>query len=188
LIAWLSTLELQSRSLAEPASGGHGLSIGSVGGRDDNTVDTVTIESSTVTDSANGIRIKTVSGATGTVSGVDLQVHYHVWNHRLWYRYRQDYENGSSHLETPTDGVPITDLTSRMSPVLSTQTQPTSNILCASGACSDWTWSGVSVTGGKTSSDCSKRPKRGILLDAGRDDGRASRTSCLEELAVIALG
>jgi polygalacturonase len=51
-------------------SGGHGLSIGSVGGRTDNTVETVTIESSTVTDSANGVRIKTVSGATGSVIGV----------------------------------------------------------------------------------------------------------------------
>jgi galacturan 1,4-alpha-galacturonidase len=30
----------------------------------------VTISSSTVTNSANGVRIKTVSGATGTVKGV----------------------------------------------------------------------------------------------------------------------
>lgn len=51
-------------------SGGHGLSIGSVGGRDDNTVDTVTFKSSTVTNSQNGIRIKTKAGDTGTVSGV----------------------------------------------------------------------------------------------------------------------
>jgi polygalacturonase len=51
-------------------SGGHGLSIGSVGGRSDNTVETVTIESSTVTNSANGVRIKTVGGATGSVTGV----------------------------------------------------------------------------------------------------------------------
>jgi polygalacturonase len=51
-------------------SGGHGLSIGSVGGRDDNTVETVTISSSSISNSANGVRIKTVSGATGSVSGV----------------------------------------------------------------------------------------------------------------------
>jgi polygalacturonase len=51
-------------------SGGHGLSIGSVGGRDDNTVKTVTISSSTITKSDNGVRIKTVYGATGSVSGV----------------------------------------------------------------------------------------------------------------------
>lgn len=51
-------------------SGGHGLSIGSVGGRDDNTVDTVKFESSTVTKSTNGIRIKATAGDTGVVKGV----------------------------------------------------------------------------------------------------------------------
>lgn len=39
-------------------SGGHGLSIGSVGGRDDNTVENVYFESSTVSNSQNGVRIK----------------------------------------------------------------------------------------------------------------------------------
>ena len=48
-------------------SGGHGLSIGSVGGRDNNVVDTVTISNSQIVDSDNGVRIKTVSGATGQV-------------------------------------------------------------------------------------------------------------------------
>lgn len=51
-------------------SGGHGLSVGSVGGRDDNTVKTVIISSSTIKNSQNGVRVKTVSGATGSVSGV----------------------------------------------------------------------------------------------------------------------
>lgn len=51
-------------------SGGHGLSIGSVGGRDDNTVKTVSFKSSTITKSQNGVRIKTKSGKTGSVSGI----------------------------------------------------------------------------------------------------------------------
>lgn len=51
-------------------SGGHGLSIGSVGGRSDNVVDTVKILDSQIVNSDNGVRIKTVSGATGKVSGV----------------------------------------------------------------------------------------------------------------------
>lgn len=51
-------------------SGGHGLSIGSVGGRDDNTVDTVKILDSQIVDSDNGVRIKTVSDATGKVKNV----------------------------------------------------------------------------------------------------------------------
>jgi len=48
-------------------SGGHGLSIGSVGGRDNNVVDTVKILDSQIVDSDNGVRIKTVSGKTGQV-------------------------------------------------------------------------------------------------------------------------
>jgi polygalacturonase len=69
----------------------------------------------------------------------------------------QDYENGSP-TGTPTDGVPITGLT--VSKVTGSVASSATNIyiLCASGACSDWTWSGVSITGGKTSSECSNIP------------------------------
>ena len=48
-------------------SGGHGLSIGSVGGKSDNTVTDITFSDSTVTNSQNGCRIKTNSGTSGTV-------------------------------------------------------------------------------------------------------------------------
>jgi galacturan 1,4-alpha-galacturonidase len=51
-------------------SGGHGLSIGSVGGRSDNTVDGVVIENSKISASTNGVRIKTVYDATGMVNNV----------------------------------------------------------------------------------------------------------------------
>ena len=49
-------------------NGGHGLSIGSVGGKSDNTVTGITFSDSTVTNSQNGCRIKTNSGTTGTAS------------------------------------------------------------------------------------------------------------------------
>jgi polygalacturonase len=49
-------------------SGGHGLSIGSIGGKSDNTVNGVTFSNSQVVNSQNGCRIKTNSGTTGTVS------------------------------------------------------------------------------------------------------------------------
>lgn len=49
-------------------TGGHGLSIGSVGGKSDNTVDTITFRNSVVTNSQNGCRIKTNSDTTGAVS------------------------------------------------------------------------------------------------------------------------
>lgn len=47
--------------------GGHGLSIGSVGGKSNNTVSGVTFENSQVVNSENGARIKTNSGTTGSV-------------------------------------------------------------------------------------------------------------------------
>jgi polygalacturonase len=49
-------------------SGGHGLSIGSIGGKSNNTVDTVTFKNSQVVDSQNGCRIKSNSDTTGSVS------------------------------------------------------------------------------------------------------------------------
>lgn len=51
-------------------SGGHGLSIGSVGGRSDNDVANVVFSDSTVSNSQNGVRVKTISGATGSVKNV----------------------------------------------------------------------------------------------------------------------
>ncbi|KAF4631934.1 hypothetical protein G7Y89_g6193 [Cudoniella acicularis] len=138
-------------------SGGHGLSVGSVGGRTDNTVETVTISSSTVTDSQNGVRIKTVSGATGTVKGVTYKDITLSGITKYGIVIEQDYENGSP-TGTPTTGVPITDLT--LNGVKGTVESSATNIyiLCGSGSCSSWTWDSVAVTGGKTSSACKNIP------------------------------
>jgi len=137
--------------------GGHGLSIGSVGGRTDNDVKTVTISSSTIKNSQNGVRIKTVYDATGSVSDVtykDITLSG-ITNYGVVIE--QDYENGSP-TGTPTTGVPITGLT--LSNVQGTVSSSATNIyiLCGSGSCSGWTWSGVSVTGGKKSSSCTNVP------------------------------
>jgi polygalacturonase len=120
-------------------SGGHGLSIGSVGGRTDNTVETVVIESSTVEASENGVRIKTVSGATGAVKGVTYKNITLKEISKYGIIIEQDYENGSP-TGTPTAGVPITDLV--IEDVTGTVASAGTNIyiLCASGACSSWTW------------------------------------------------
>lgn len=138
-------------------SGGHGLSIGSVGGRTDNTVSGIVISSSSVINSANGVRIKTVYDATGTVSNVTYKDITLSGITSYGIVIEQDYENGSP-TGTPTSGVPITDLT--LNGVKGTVASSATNvyILCASGACSDWTWESVSVTGGKTSSKCENIP------------------------------
>ncbi|CAI6098927.1 unnamed protein product [Clonostachys chloroleuca] len=136
-------------------SGGHGFSIGSVGGRSDNTVKTFRILNSQVTDSDNGIRIKTVYGATGSVS--DVQYDSITLSNIAKYGIviEQDYENGSP-TGTPTDGVPITDLTDNKLTTSVDSGATNIYILCA--ACSGWTWTNNDVTGGETSSKCTGLP------------------------------
>ncbi|KAI9708182.1 MAG: Polygalacturonase 1 [Bogoriella megaspora] len=136
-------------------SGGHGLSIGSVGGRDDNDVSNVIFSDSTVSNSQNGVRIKTVSGATGSVknvtySGITLSgiTSYGVI-------VEQDYENGSP-TGTPTDGVPVTGLT--LTNVKGSVSSKAKEIYILCAACSDWTWTGVSVTGGAKDTSCKGVP------------------------------
>ncbi|QKX55521.1 uncharacterized protein TRUGW13939_02615 [Talaromyces rugulosus] len=138
-------------------SGGHGLSIGSVGGRDDNTVSDVTISSSKISNSQNGVRIKTVYDATGSVSGVTYKDITLSNITKYGVVIEQDYENGSP-TGDPTTGVPITDLT--LDGITGDVASDATNIyiLCGDGSCSDWTWTDVSVTGGSASEDCSNVP------------------------------
>lgn len=117
----------------------------------------VTIASSSITNSQNGVRIKTVYGATGTVSGVTYKDITLSSITKYGVVIEQDYENGSP-TGTPSTGVPITGLT--LSNVNGTVTSAGTEvyILCGKGACSGWIWSGVAVTGGKKSTACKNIP------------------------------
>ncbi|KAI1175653.1 glycoside hydrolase [Nemania sp. FL0916] len=140
-------------------SGGHGLSIGSVGGRDDDTVENVTFKDSTVTKSQNGIRIKAVAGATGTIQGVTYSgiTLSDIENYGILIE--QNYDGGDLHGD-PTSGVPITDLVIENITGSGGVESDAYNvaIVCGSGACSGWTWSGVSVSGGKKYGSCQNVP------------------------------
>ena len=68
------------------------------------------IEHSKVINSDNGVRVKTVSGATGKVTGVTFNDISLSNIAKYGIVIEQDYENGSP-TGTPTTGVPITDLT-----------------------------------------------------------------------------
>jgi len=127
-------------------------------------VQSVTIESSTVENSQNGVRIKTVYDATGSVTDVTYKDITLSGITDYGIVIEQDYENGSP-TGTPTGGVPITYLT--LDGVTGTVESSATNvyILCASGACSDWTWDDVSVTGGKTSSECENVPSGASCSD-----------------------
>ncbi|KAK5683385.1 hypothetical protein LTS10_004916 [Elasticomyces elasticus] len=91
-------------------SGGHGISIGSVGGRDDNTVNGVVIENSKISNSQNGVRVKTISGATGLVKNVSYKGITLSGITKYGIVIEQDYLNGGP-TGSPTSGVPITGLT-----------------------------------------------------------------------------
>ncbi|KAJ5510492.1 Glycoside hydrolase family 28 [Penicillium expansum] len=130
-------------------SGGHGLFIGSVGGRSNNVVETVHISSTQVVNSQNGVRVKAVSGATGTIKGVTFQDITLSGITSQGITIRQDYTN-SGYTGSPTTGVPITGLT--LNNVHGTVTSKGTDITieCGSSAsCSGWTWTKVAVSGGK---------------------------------------
>ncbi len=136
-------------------SGGHGISIGSVGGRSNNVVKGVTISDSTVINSDNGVRVKTVYGATGSVSDVTYSGITLKNIAKYGIVIEGDYKNGSP-TGTPTSGVPITGLT--LKNVKGTVKSSGTNIYILVKGASDWTWSGISVTGGKTSTKCTGIP------------------------------
>lgn len=74
--------------------GGHGLSIGSIGGKSDNDVSNVLFTNSVVKNSQNGARIKTNSGTTGTVSNIEWS-NIQVSNISIYgIDIQQDYLNG----------------------------------------------------------------------------------------------
>ncbi|KAJ5982862.1 hypothetical protein N7481_004961 [Penicillium waksmanii] len=150
-------LAINSGESGATCSGGHGLSIDSVGDRDDNTVKNVTITDSTVSDSANGIRIKTIYDATGSVSDVTFSDITLSGISDYGVVIEQDYENGSP-TGTPTDGVPITGLTVDGITGSLEDDAVEVYILCAEDSCTDWTWEDVSLTGGSTSDDCKNVP------------------------------
>ncbi|KAI0910291.1 glycoside hydrolase [Ustulina deusta] len=145
-------------------SGGHGLSIGSIGGQTVNVVSNVTFADSTVQKSQQSVRIKTISGATGTVEnityrnifldGAGVDADYSDYGVIVSQSYNGD--DGE-----PTNGVTVTGF------VLQNVTGTVGSdaldvyIECGVGSCSDWSWSGVNVTGGKKSTSCLNVPSGG---------------------------
>ncbi|KAF7125670.1 hypothetical protein CNMCM5793_001909 [Aspergillus hiratsukae] len=140
-------------------SGGHGLSIGSVGGRSDNTVESVTFTNSQVTKSDNGIRIKATEGKTGTIKGVTYSGITLSSIRKYGVLIEQNY-NGGDLKGSPTSGIPITDLTVENIGGSGAVSSSGYNIaiVCGSGACSSWTWKNVNVSGGKTYGSCENVP------------------------------
>ncbi|KAJ5361750.1 hypothetical protein N7541_002594 [Penicillium brevicompactum] len=134
-------------------SGGHGLSIGSIGGKSNNTVDTVTFKNSQVVDSQNGCRIKSNSDTTGSVSNIIYQNITMSGISDYGIDIQQDYLNGGPTGE-PTNGVSISDVT--FTDITGTCTDDAYDyyILCGDDSCSGFTFTDVSITGGGETSSC----------------------------------
>ncbi|KAI9147131.1 endo-polygalacturonase [Paramyrothecium foliicola] len=133
--------------------GGHGLSIGSVGGKSNNTVDGVTFINSQIVNSENGARIKSNSGTTGTINNVTYQNITLQGITKYGIDVQQDYLNGGP-TGKPTNGVKISNI--KFIGVTGTTTSSAYNyyILCGDGSCSNFTFSGTKVTGGVKGGSC----------------------------------
>lgn len=131
-------------------SGGHGLSIGSIGGKTNNTVDGVTFADSVVVNSSNGVRIKTNSNTTGSVANITYRniTMANISDYGL--DVQQDYLNGGP-TGSPTNGVNITNIL--FEDVTGTVQSDAYNyyILCGSGSCANFTFTNVAITGGNES-------------------------------------
>ncbi|KAI0145362.1 glycoside hydrolase [Xylariaceae sp. FL1272] len=142
-------------------SGGHGLSIGSIGSQTTNIVTNVTFADSTVAKSQQSVRIKTISGKTGTVDGITYKNIYidgtgvdpDYSDYGIIVTQSYDGTAGS-----PTNGVTISNFV--LQNVTGTVGAEAVNVYieCGSGSCTDWSWSGVSVTGGVDASKCYNVP------------------------------
>lgn len=128
-------------------SGGHGLSIGSIGGKKNNTVDSVTFENAVVVDSENAVRIKSNSGTTGSVTNILYRGITMSGISDYGLDVQQDYLNGGPTGE-PTNGVTIANIT--FEDVTGTVEGDAYSyyILCGSESCSEFEFTNVAITGG----------------------------------------
>lgn len=134
---------------------GHGISVGSVGGRSNNVVNGFWAKNNHVINSDNGLRIKTVQGATGSVTNVNFISNVISNIKKYGVVIEGDYLNGST-TGNPTGDVPISKLT--VDGVTGTVASSAYRVKVLVKNASGWTWSNVSITGGKKYGSCDGIP------------------------------
>ncbi|KAK1935404.1 Endopolygalacturonase B [Phytophthora citrophthora] len=130
--------------------GGHGVSIGSLGGTavdQGSTVQGLTVQGNTIQDSDNGIRIKTIIGLKGLVSNVKY-VNNKLQNVKNAIVMHSDYSKSKGgYTGSPTSQVTISDVT------VSGLTGSATNlydIVANPKVVSSWSFSGIEVSASKT--------------------------------------
>ncbi|EPS38819.1 hypothetical protein H072_7402 [Dactylellina haptotyla CBS 200.50] len=139
-------------------SGGHGLSIGSVA--NGAVVRNVTYDTITMEKSQQAVRIKTNSGAVASVSDItyrNIKINGGTTTGIVDYGIIVDQSYGGTK-NSPTNGVTINGFT--LENVTGTVPSDAINIQiqCGVGSCSNFKWTNVKVTGGKTSTNCMNVP------------------------------
>ncbi|KAF4556463.1 putative glycosyl hydrolases family 28 protein 3 [Elsinoe fawcettii] len=133
--------------------GGHGLSIGSVGGKSNNNVTNISFTNSIVLNSQNGPRIKTNSNTTGFISDIVYR-NITVGNIDIYgIDVQQDYLNGGP-TGSPTNGVVIQNIL--FEDIKGTATTEGKNyyVLCGEGSCNNIKFVNVDIIGGGEVSSC----------------------------------
>jgi polygalacturonase len=138
-------------------SGGHGISIGSLGGSTVSSADTVsglTVSGNTIVNSVNGIRIKTIVDLKGLVSNAKY-TNNKLSNVKNAIVIHSDYSKSKGgYTGSPTSAVTITGVT--ISGLSGTATN-LYDIVANSKVVSNWAFSGITVSASKTGT-CSGQP------------------------------
>ncbi|CAK4622144.1 hypothetical protein AeMF1_006993 [Aphanomyces euteiches] len=126
-------------------SGGHGISVGSLGGAEVNvssTVDGLTVRNNKIIDNTNGLRIKTIIDLKGLVTNVKY-IDNTLTNVENAIVMRSDYSKAKGgYVGTPTSQVTISDIT--ISGLTGTATN-LYDVLTNPSVVSNWYWSGINV-------------------------------------------
>jgi polygalacturonase len=146
--------------------GSHGLSIGSVGGKSNNNVTSISFTNSVILNSQNGIRIKTNSNTTGFISNIlyeNIRME-NISNYGI--DIQQDYLNGGP-TGNPTNGVMIQDVVIRNVKGTAMGKARDYYILCGEGSCKNITIENVDIRGGGVASACNFRTEGNFDCEGG---------------------
>ncbi|EGX50103.1 hypothetical protein AOL_s00076g454 [Orbilia oligospora ATCC 24927] len=134
-------------------SGSHGLSIAGGGSGNGHNIANVLFTDSYVTNSTNGLRIKTDFNATGSVVNVTFQ-NIQVSNIKEYgIVINQDYLNGGPS-GIPTNGVLVKNIQFKNISGWAVPKARDYYILCGDGSCQGITYEDVNITGGEKLSTC----------------------------------
>ncbi|CAK4669684.1 hypothetical protein AeMF1_018649 [Aphanomyces euteiches] len=138
-------------------TGGHGISIGSIGGAavdSSNSVNGLIVRNNKIINNSNGLRIKTIIGLKGLVTGVQY-IKNTLTNVKNAIVVHSDYDKAKGgYVGTPTSEVTVTDITIAGLDGTATNLY---DVLANPKAVSNWKWSGITVKA-KSKGSCKGQP------------------------------